>query len=217
MKKWLINYLPIFILPAVILLLDGCYPNNSISLSESDVTITRFNDSADFQSLKTYYMPNEVIPIRTDTSDRTPIPEEDLILSLIQQNLDKYGWIRIAEGDTTQTPDVVVITYAWMVTSTSVGWFWPGWGVPGWGWGGWWGGWFPPTFPPVPVVTQSSTGTVLTDMFNPNDYEVIGNDTLGRIYWEGALHGVLTSSNINSRLTTGINQQYTQSPYLKLN
>lgn len=210
MKKWIFNFLLILILPTGILLLDGCYPNNSISVSESDVTVTRFNDSADFQSLKTYYMPNVVIPIRADTSDRSPIPEEGLILSLIQENLQNYGWVRIAETDTTQTPDVVVLSYAWMVTTTSVGWWWPGWG---WGWGGWWG----PAFPPVPVVTQSSTGTVLTDIMNLNDYDVIGIDTLARIYWEGATHGVLNGGNINSRLTTSINQQYTQSPYLRLN
>ena len=216
MNNKLYNIFLVMILSAVVILFDGCYPNSSLSISETDIVITRPDDSVNFKSLKTYYMPDEVIPIRTDTSDKTPIPEQDLILSLIQQNLDNYGWTRIATNDTTQTPDVVVISYAWMVTTTSVGWWWPGWGYPGWGWWGWWGGWYAPAFPPVPVVSQSSTGTVLTDMINPNDYEVIGTDTVGRIYWEGGLHGVLTGTSVNSRLTSGINQQYIQSPYLNL-
>ena len=220
MKNWILNSLVTLTLLFAVILFDGCWPNESISASESDIMITRKNDSINFKQFKTYYMPDEVVPIRDDSTDKTPIPEEGLILSTIASNLDNYGWVRLTETDTNQVPDAVVVSFAIATTNVSVGWWWP-W-VPGWGWGGWgwgWGwGWHHPGWmPPVPVVTSWTTGTILTEMLDPNDYIVVGQDTLVTVMWEGALHGVLNAGSVESRITRGIDQQFTQSPYLNLN
>ncbi len=48
MKKWLLNLSLVLIMPIGIVLLDGCYPNDSISTSETDIVLTGYYDSVDF-------------------------------------------------------------------------------------------------------------------------------------------------------------------------
>jgi hypothetical protein len=220
MKRLILNALLSFVIISGIFLLDGCYPNDSVGVDESDVIITRKNDSVNFQTLKTYFMPDEVVPIRDDTSDHSPIDQQDLILNTIASNLQNYGWTRVAEDDENADPDVVISNYALLVTNTSVGWwypYYPGWGYPGWGWGYGWGWYYPPYYPPVPVVSSWSSGTVLTVMVDPNNKTVVEGDTVAPVYWEAALHGILDGGGTTGRITKGIDQEFTQSEYLDLN
>ena len=67
--------------PVGILLLDGCYPNDSLTTEETDIVLTGYYDSVNFQSLKTYYMPDTVFPIVDDGDDADPINNQDQILA----------------------------------------------------------------------------------------------------------------------------------------
>ena len=86
-------------------------------------------------------------------------------------------------------------------------------GYPGWGW------WYPPCFgcggywPPTFVSYSWNTGTVVMTLF---DGETVGDGNEDvEAAWIGGLNGVLSSSaNGASRITTGIDQAFTQSPYL---
>ena len=235
MKNWLLNSLVALSLLFVVVLFDGCYPNDTISASESDIMLTGRYDSVDFTTLKTYYLPDTVFPVRDDTTDKTPVPNSDLILSDIERNMTNYGYVRryFSEQDTTP-PDVMIAVAAISTTTVTVGWwypYYPGWGW-GWGWyknseasrgtdywyGGWWG-YYPPGWGwgGVPYYSSYTTGTLLMEMTNPEDYRVIGNDTVTPMYWAGAVSGVLSGGNNTSRITRGIDQIFTQSPYLKTN
>ncbi len=234
MKKWLLNLSLALILPVGIILLDGCYPNDSISIGDTDIVLTGYNESVDFNTLSTFYMPDTVWPVRDDTTDKTPVPESGLILSEIQKNMESYGYTRVYYSDTTDEPDLMIAVAAISVTTVSVGWWYPY--YPGWGWGwGWyksaetgrgtdyWYGGYPGYYPPgwgwggVPYYSSYTTGTLLMEMSNPEDYEVIDGDTVVPMYWAGGVNGVLSSGSDASRITKGIDQAFLQSPYLKTN
>jgi len=53
------------------------------------------------------------------------------------------------------------------------------------------------------------------EMVNPNDYDIIKGDTVARVYWNGALNGLLEGSNIKTRVLDGIAQAFKQSPEIK--
>jgi hypothetical protein len=233
MKKLRLKLSIAFIAIMGVILLDGCYPSDdSLTYEETDITLTGYYDSVDFTKLKTYYLPDTVFPVRDDTTDKSPVPNSDLILIDIEQNMSNYGYTRVYFTDNMQEdPDLMVAVAAISVTTVSVGWWYPY--YPGWGWGwGWykkaprdtdyWYG-YPGYYPPgwgwggVPYYSSYTTGTILMEMSNPADYRVVDNDTVVPMYWAGAVSGVLSGGSNTSRITAGINQAFLQSPYLKTN
>jgi len=216
------------------ILIHGCYPDNSLTYSETDVALTGYYDSVDFSTLNTYYMPDTVYPFRDDTTDKTPIENQDLILSQIVKDMGDYGWTRIYEDDTTHHPDVMLTVTGIITTTVSVGWWYPY--YPGWGWGwpwywykkspretNYWYPGYPGYYPPgwgwggVPYYSTYSTGTLMLEMANPEDIRIVDGDTVVPTYWAGGLNGVLSGSSDKSRITGGIDQLFSQSPYLDHN
>ncbi len=129
-------------------------------------------------------------------------------------------------------PDLMIAVAAISVTTVTVGWWYPY--YPGWGWGwGWyksserdtdyWYGGYPGYYPPgwgwggVPYYSSYTTGTLLMEMSNPEDYRVVDGDTVVPMYWAGAVSGVLSGGDNTSRISGGIDQAFLQSPYLKTN
>lgn len=232
MKKWLFNLSFIFLITFGIFVLNGCYPDDTLTTSQTDIVLTGYYDSVDFKTLSTYYMPDTVFPIREDTTDKDPVKDQDLILKTIADNMEAYGYERLYYSDTaTQTPDVMIAVSAISITNVSVGWwypYYPGWGW-GWGWyksgsrdadywyGGWWG-YYPPGYGwGVPYYSSYTTGTLLMEMTNPDDYRIIDNDTVVPIYWSGGVNGVLSSGSNSERIEKGIDQAFKQSDYLDNN
>jgi uncharacterized protein DUF4136 len=220
------------ILLSVIALLSSCYPNDNLSISETDVVMTGYYDSVDFTKLKTYYMSDTVYPVRDDTSDHSLIESNDLIIKTIADNMTAYGYTRIT--DTTEdVPDVRISSASITITTVSVGWWYPY--YPGWGWG--WGyGWkkstsrdtdyyypgYPGYYPPgywwgYPYYSSYTTGTLLMEMANPLDYIVFEGDTVTPIYWASGINGVLSSGSDDNRIVSGINKAFELSPEIKTN
>lgn len=229
MKKWLFNLSLVLVFPLGIALLDGCYPNDSLSVSETDIVMTAYYDSVNFPALKTYFMSDTVFPVRDDTTDLSLIDNNDLIIQTIEDNMSKYGYTRVDENYE-GVPDVSISNVAIAVTTVSVGWWYPY--YPGWGWG--WGWYkssretnyyypgYPGYYPPgywggYPYYSSYTTGTLLMRMANPLDIRIIDGDTVVPIYWAGAVNGVLSSGSDASRITSGINQAFEQSPEIKAN
>lgn len=226
MKKWLLNLALVAAFPIGIVLLDGCYPQDSISVSETDIVLVNYNDSVGFTTLKTYFMSDTVYPVRDDTTDHSLIENNDLIIQTIEDNMTAYGYTRIYAGDE-QVPDVRVNAAAIAVTTVSVGWWYPY--YPGWGWGwGWYKSsrdtdyyYYPPGYYPpywgYPTYSSYTTGTLLMEMANPLDIEIIEGDTVVPIYWRGIVNGVLSSGSNASRVSSGIDKAFELSPEIKTN
>jgi len=220
MKKWMTKTFLAIVGFGVLAFMEGCYPDNSLTISQADLVLTGYNDSVNFQSLHTYYMPDTIFVRRADTTDKTPVVDQDAYLAEIALQMQTMGYQRLTLQDTAnhQVPDVELIVSALEVTYVTSGWYYPY--YPGWGWyGSWspgWGWYYPPSYyPPMPWYSEYRTGTLLMEMINPNDYDIINGDTVARVYWNGALNGLLEGSNIKTRVLDGIDQVFKQSPQIK--
>ncbi len=96
-KNSLLKMLLVIIIPASILMLSSCYPDESLSINETDVIMTGYYDSVDFTSLKTYYMSDTVYAVRDDTTDHSLIEYNNLIIETIDSNMAKYGYTRVSD------------------------------------------------------------------------------------------------------------------------
>ncbi|MFA5419095.1 MAG: DUF4136 domain-containing protein [Bacteroidales bacterium] len=222
MMKTLLPFKRISILVALfsgVLLLQSCYPDETLSPAQTDVVYTNYYDSAYnlFKGYSLYYMPDTVFNIDT-TKGAQPIGNQSLILNDIVTNMESMGYTRISGEEPNITPDLVIVPSGIITDNVSVYYYYPYYGY-GWGWDGWGGyGWgYPGYYPPVPYYTSYTTGTLRLEMFNPSDYRVIKNDTINPVYWTCGINGVLEGNDITSRITSTLDQAFKQSPYLKTN
>lgn len=215
-KKIAAQFLMITALVLGLSLLESCYPDDSLSPSETDVVFTTYYDSVHdlFKGYSLYYMPDTVFNIDTSKT-ATPIGNQSLILTDIAKNMQGMGYTRIQGDDTTVVPHLVLVPSGIISTNISVYYSYPYTGY-GWGYGGWGGyGWgYPGYYPPPTYYTSYTTGTLRMEMFNPTDYRVIKGDTINPVYWTAGINGVLSGSNIDSRISSTIDQAFKQSPYL---
>jgi hypothetical protein len=126
--------------------------------------------------------------------------------------LEAFGYTRIGNVPGGPKPDVAVMLSVTTSTTINAGWYYPYYG-----WGYW--GWYYPYYPAQPYYTSYTTGTLLINMFNPEDYTISGNDTTVVNYWSAASNGVLESStsDMQKRIIDMINQAFTQTPQIKTN
>ncbi|NOY50690.1 MAG: DUF4136 domain-containing protein [Chlorobi bacterium] len=221
MSKLFYNVIALLVIPLGITMLQGCYPNDGLTAEQTDLVVSTYNDSVDFNTLSTYFMADTVY-VLGDGDNKEAVKNPEVILDNIASNMAAAGYSRITEEGQGK-PDVVVLAGAVKSTTVNVGWWYPwypgwGWGgYPGWGWGGW-GGYYPPGYyPPYPTYSSYTTGTIVWDMTNPDDYDVIDGDTLARVYWTAGVQGVLNGGNTSTRIKRGIDQAFAQSPQINTN
>ena len=206
----------IYSLATVILLtvLFGCYPGGAEYVDEYDIAYSNYDKGYDFVSKGTYSLPDKIMKITGNGISVTPKPPDYVkdiyaqpILAQIDANMQKLGWTKVDINTT--TPDVQVLPAAWESTTVIYGGY----------WGGYWcwyysyycgGGWY---YPYVPVATYS-TGSLVITMVDPNAESTDGSK---RVAWTGAINGLLSGSYDAGRVNKGIDQVFTQSPYLKTN
>jgi hypothetical protein len=138
------------------------------------------------------------------------------IFNAIENNMTAYGYVRVTANPGDPDPaNVALVVGVSQSTWVTGGWYYPYYPYYGWGY---WGGYYP-YYPPVPYYTSYSTGSIVISMFDPEDYVISGNDTIVRDYWNAVLNGIIESStaDMKSRITSMINQAYTQTPQIKTN
>ncbi len=196
------------LLTGLVFTLGGCYLEGPDYTEELDLVYTNYDAEYNFASKGTYARPDEIVKI---TGDPTAPPEyikaiyAGPILNQIDVNMAALGWTKV---DVNASPDIQLLPAAW-TTTTIVGGYWGGYYC-------WWypyycgGGWYYPYYP----VSSYSTGTLLMTITDPN---LESTDGSLRVVWTSAMNGLLSGSYDIDRLTKGINQAFTQSPYLKTN
>jgi len=192
----------------------SCSPDSGLNaISDYDVVVTTYVPGADYGGIRTYVVPDTVALI-IDPDDAYPDTIgrdlEVLILSKVAEQLDLLGYE--AGPDTGSTPPDILVPVAVTTTEYS-GTYWeyyPGWGhyYPWWGWGGW-GYWYP-----YPVSYTYSTGTIFIDMLDLRNADP--EEELVPVVWNEAFNGLLgdTPHGRDERIVAGIEQAFTQSPYL---
>lgn len=190
-------------------ILWGCSIQGPDYTEELDLVYTNYDNQFNFVSQGTYSLPDKIVKI---TGDPLAPPEyiKDLygipILAQIESNMTALGWTKV---DVNASPDVQLLPAAWSTTTIIYGGY----------WGSYWcwyypyycgGGWYYPYYP----VSSYSTGTLLMTMTSPNDESTDGSV---RVVWTGAMNGLLQGTYDINRIKGGIDQAFTQSPYLKTN
>ena len=215
MRSFLKSFMYVFLFAAMI---ASCTPEITLSTVEKDIAVTRFDENQDFTQLNSFYMYDTVIYV---TDEEYPDPGEghehdELILSNVRQNLLSYGWTEVTDT-TNNEADVAILISSLKV---DVYYYYQYWNYY-WGWYPGWGGGYYPGYPNWGVSYGYSAGSILVDMFDRNgDFSVSDDPDNPRIdvpiVWTGGVNGILSGSqeNIASRLTTQLDQVFTQSPYL---
>ncbi len=197
------------------LFLSSCYPDYGMSTSDYDIVITRYDSETNFQTFKTYAMPDSVFHIIPENEDDEISRAYDKqIIARVKSNMEELGYTRVpADSDNVTDQTVIVLINA--TSSSYYGYsYYPGWGYPGWGY-------YPPYwgyYPGWAVPYQYSTGSVIIEMYDGSkiDHE---NETAPLI-WMGGINGLTSgssSSSISTRINQSIDQAFKQSPYLKIN
>lgn len=195
--------------------LTCCEEEGAKYVDDLDTIITRYDDSFDFSTVKTYVMPDTVVYVPEVSIDSEKRAEFDAaVLKQLADNFEKLGYTRLVEGDDSVDPDVIVTAtviendvhavypYPWYDYWY---WFdWPFWGLPGIG-----PGWYP-QYPPYWGVYSYTTGTLVVDMMQPVSIE---QDKQIPVVWNGIFNGI-ASIGLSDRMLDGINQMFEQSPYL---
>ena len=211
-KKKLIVLFSLLILSSFILY--SCYPDYGLTTSDYDTVITVFDNDADFKK-PTYAMPDTIVHfVEEGEEDNVDRSKDALILSTIQSNMSKLQYERVPV-DTTADPPSFVIIVGVTVTDNYAAVSYPGWGY--WGGWGWWGGYPGWGYPGGTVVYSYTTGTIFMSMLDPN--KINADETFGAV-WLARINGVVSNSstsNVNNRITTRINDAFNQSPYLGAN
>ncbi|MEE9602435.1 MAG: DUF4136 domain-containing protein [Thermoguttaceae bacterium] len=189
----------------------SCTPGDSITASESDVVATLYDNTFDFNSIKNYFMPDTILHL---TGDPDVVDDPNLnrsndvfIRGEIVRHLADLGYVRVAAG---ANPDFIVTLGATSTDTYSVYSWYPGWYYPG------YPSYWYPNYGYTSVSYAYTTGTLIVVLADEKADPANG---LVDVWWNGNLNGVLNDSSVSirTRLTSGIDQMFEQSPYLGTN
>jgi hypothetical protein len=196
-------------LTAIVFLMTQCYPEGPEYYEELDLVYSNYDPSYGFDSKLTYAIPDKIMLIDDELveggeANFVKEPYASQVLDQIIANMDANGWSKVEKDE---NPDVLLAPVGVEVTTTvyyGYGGYWDWW------YGGWYGWYYP-----YPVTTSYSTGSLIVTMVDPNDLSPNGKM---RAVWGFIVNGVLSSSSADfaNRVTKGVDQAYTQSPYLKI-
>ena len=200
-----------------LVILGACSPGGADYIEELDIVYTNYSSEYNFQSKKTYAIPDSVIKITGEHfnnpgSGRPPMVNPvygNVIISELKKNMAANGWTLVPK---TSNPDVFILPSA--MTTTNIyywydwaywGWYYPGW-YPGWGW------YYPGYYPGY--VSGYRSGSVFVQMVDGTPKPAGENIP---VVWTAIFNGLAEgeTAGINARITNGIGQAFSQSPYLK--
>jgi len=205
MKKILLMALPF-------LALAGCYPGGPEYVEDLDAVYTTYDTEFDFQSRNTYARPDKiVVDVEIEDGDTTFVYMKDAfaepLLDQIDDHMAELGWTLV---DIEDGPDVL-LTPAGLKSTTFFYSYWYDWWYGGW-YGGYWG-WY---YPPYVTISSYTTGSLIITIADPN-VEDDSPINQSQAAWVCVANGLYTGAYDVSRLTTALNDAFSQSPYLKTN
>jgi hypothetical protein len=199
----------------------ACYPGDITSVTEYDIVVTQFDSTHVFSkgTPTTFAVLDTVLEVK-DTLNSNNNRDYDhawdsLIVAEARKAMLGLGYTELANPDSSNVPDYVVVNSILLARTITVNVWYPGWGYPGWGYPGWG---YPGYYPPYYSVSSYETGTVFIDMYDAKVNDTIRNPRY--LPWTAILNGLAgTSASLTAqRLQNGIRQAFSfpQSPYLKI-
>lgn len=227
----------------VSLLITSCYKApEDITLEDYDITLTYYNSAFDFGTYSTFMVRDSVQLISDYLTDQEKEDfytngTADKIRTKIVNSLKSLGYQEVTDDE---NPDFMINPTLTLVNQSGViynPYWW--WGYPGyWGWYGDWyykstNYYYPPYWAWYPSYGASyysyKTGSLIMEMADGDSVrayrdwveaqngEVNPNETPQILFnWTAQVEGLVSSTaqSNDSRLENGINEAFTQSPYL---
>jgi Domain of unknown function (DUF4136) len=192
---------------SLLLVAAACHPTGVETVSDLDTVTTAHDSSFSFANALTYSLPSQVVSIGVPDGG-TPQPidpsTEQAILRTLENEMETRGYQKVPAA---QGPDLVMTAAALQVTNITYYYSY---------WYSYWGFYYPgypgyPYYPPVVGVSAYTVGTLAIDLATA---DTAGSKLNG--VWAAAVRGLGTGSvtDVNIRVTNGIAQAFTQSPYL---
>lgn len=188
----------IIFIATLVIVLQSCYPGDELTYSDTDIVATFYDKEANFATKTTYAIPDTIYRLDDEGNPKVePGANDQSIINKIKDELENYGF---TEAATPADADVIVFsvitTSSWVSGGCYYDW-WYGWWYPYYGWC-------------YPVYYTYDTGTLLIAMLDNDATEARTG------LWVAAMNGLLGDSNSGtlSRVYSGIDQAFSQSPYL---
>ena len=187
------------------------YPTDDVTTAQQDVVTTYYSKEANFNDFKTYAISDSILYIsvdaKGDTVSKLVSPElSEFLISSISDNMDSRNYKQVGRYE---NPDLAIDVTVADITNVQV-YYWSTM------WGGYWGCYY--CYYGYPWYWTSvytyKTGTLMMVM---TDRKNIGTDNKINVIWNGLLDGYIsdTKSYNKSRVSFGINEAFTISPYLQ--
>lgn len=199
--------LKVLSLTAIVFLLTQCYPEGPQYVDEMDLVYSNYDPATDFTAKQTYAIPDKIMKIDDNLINGgdpnfVKEPYATQLLEKMKLNMANNGWTLVKKD---ANPDMLLAPVAYELTTT----YYYGGGYWDWWYGGWYGWYYP-----YPVTTSYSTGSLIVTMLDPKN---LSPDEKMRAVWGFIINGLLegSSTEFTARYSKGIDQAFTQSPYLK--
>jgi len=191
-------------------LMTACRKEPDLSdLSLNFVVQTDRDPGAQFNSYSTFYISDTIAYLSANKNDSILVDENaKTLVATIKSNMEARGYTFVERDE---DPDLGINTIA--IKDITVGIVYPGywWGYPGY-WDPWYWGWYYPYYYPWATAYSVTTGSVIVELIDLKNADE--NQKLN-VAWTANLNGALGSTSTNVQLAVdGINQAFTQSPYL---
>ena len=187
----------------------ACYPSGVETVDDLNTVTTVHDGGTNFGSFITFAVADQVKYLQADggTTSLPPALGNPLI-NAVSSNMTARGYTQIVPT-LVNRPDLAMTLGVVTVTYTNIYVTYP--------WCDYWGYYYPYCsgwgryYPPITGVTQYDVGTVVVTMSTNDD----ANSRADGV-WVAAVRGVLTGNDTTDvqRAVTGINQAFTQSPYI---
>lgn len=191
-------------------------------LDNQYMVYTQYDKKANFGNYSTYYIPDSVLviggsdkPVYWTDTENTNAKQ---IIDAYVTNMDRRGYKKVDDKDEADLG--LQVSYIentnYFVDYPSDNWWW---GYPGY-WGpGYWGpswnnyGWYYP----FPIVYSYSTGSLLTELVDLKNPEVVSGKNKIVVLWNSFISGLLSGNETIdiTKTVSGINQSFEQSKYIK--
>jgi hypothetical protein len=234
--------LPLLLASLATLGMLSCGPGAEPPANPDTVATVATNQAFPFSTAATYYLAPDVVEITGATATPTPAPGatpgaptptptatatpvalaptaldpsvETAILAQIETEMNERGYTRLMDASAGK-PDIFIQASVMSTTDTDVYYSY---------WYPYWGTYYDPFYygfdytwsmSAVPVVESTTTGALVVEFTNPNS----ADPTTKKIpsIWVGVVTGITDGASapqIRDRATKGINQAFTQSPYI---
>jgi hypothetical protein len=223
------------------MLLFGCYPNEDIYYSDTDIAVTRFDDTYDFGDAEICVLFDTVMHVVEEGEDAKEGMNDAHMLKEIEKNLKENTKFTVyvtkdsldlkakLEADEKTLSDVdLVVTTTVMETDYYYTGYYPWYGYWYWGWGWYKSGslktaknteyYYYPWYPwGGGTYYAYTTGTIMIDMIDAKSIDDSHDEVRLPVVWNGVINGLLSGNKTDqaNRITTQVNKCFKQSPYLK--